>query len=161
MFERPERVKLDFEFGVEFKDHMYDGLPTYHGNYKFQKHFLGSTKIPVMDTEEEIECAKAIDTLPNVAYWVRNVARHPNSFRLPTSSDYFYPDFVALMNDGRILVVEYKGGHLLSSDDTKEKENIGQLWQKQSEGKGVFVMASKNAGGLTVSEQIKRALGEL
>ena len=161
MFGRPERVKLDFDFGVEFKDHIYDGLPTYHGNYKFQKHFLGSTKVPVMDTEEEIECAKAIDSLPNVAYWVRNVARHPNSFRLPTSSDYFYPDFVALMNDGRILVVEYKGGHLLSSDDTKEKENIGQLWQKQSDGKGVFVMASKNAGGLNVSEQIRHALGEL
>ncbi len=161
MFERPERVKLDFSFCVEFKDNMYYGLPTYHGNYKFQKHFLGSNKIPVMDTEEEIECAKAIDSLPNVTYWIRNVARNPNSFRLPTSSDYFYPDFVALMTDGRILVVEYKGEHLLSTDDTKEKENIGQLWQKCSNGTGVFVMASPKVDGLNVSEQIRRALGEL
>lgn len=161
MFERPGRVMLNFEFCIEFKEHMYDGLPTYNGNYVFKKHFLGSKKIPNMDSDEEIECAKAIDNLPNVAYWVRNVARNVNSFRLPTSSDYFYPDFVALMNDGRILVVEYKGGHLLSSDDTKEKENIGQLWQKQSGGKGVFVMASKRVDGLDVSEQIKRALGEL
>lgn len=161
MFERPERVKLDFSFCVEFKDHMYDGIPTYHGNYKFQKHFLGSSKIPIMDTDEEIECAKAIDSLPSVSYWIRNVARNPNSFRLPTSSDYFYPDFVALLNDGRLLVVEYKGGHLLGGDDTREKENIGMLWQKQSNGKGVFVMASKKVDGLDVSEQIRRALGEL
>ena len=35
--------------------------------------------------------------------------RQPNSFWLQTSSDKFYPDFVALLNDGRVLVVEYKG----------------------------------------------------
>ena len=140
---------------------MYDGVPTYHGNYKFQKHYLGSNKVPFMDSDEEIECAKAIDSLSNVEYWIRNVSRNRNSFRLPTSSDYFYPDFVALMKDGRILVVEYKGEHILTDDDTKEKENIGKLWQKESNGKCVFVMASKRVGGLNVSEQIRSALGEL
>ena len=130
-----------------------------HGSYAFKKHYLGAKNIPYMDTDEEVECAKAIDSLPSVKYWVRNVARNQNSFRLPTSTDNFYPDFVALMEDGRILVVEYKGGHLLSTDDTKEKENIGLLWQKQSNGKGVFVMASKKINGLNVSEQIRLALG--
>ena len=161
MFERQGRVMLNFDFCVEFKEHMYDGVPTYHGNYKFQKHYLGSNKVPFMDSDEEIECAKAIDSLSNVEYWIRNVSRNRNSFRLPTSSDYFYPDFVALMKDGRILVVEYKGEHILTDDDTKEKENIGKLWQKESNGKGVFVMASKRVGGLNVSEQIRSALGEL
>lgn len=161
MFARQERVKLDFSFCVDFKEHMYDGIPTYHGSYAFKKHYLGAKNIPYMDTDEEVECAKAIDSLPGVKYWVRNVARNQNSFRLPTSTDNFYPDFVALMEDGRILVLEYKGGHLLSTDDTKEKENIGLLWQKQSNGKGVFVMASKKINGLNVSEQIRLALGEL
>ncbi len=161
MFERQGRVMLNFDFCVEFKEHMYDGVPTYHGNYKFQKHYLGSNKVPFMDSDEEIECAKAIDSLSNVEYWIRNVSRNRNSFRLPTSSDYFYPDFVALMKDGRILVVEYKGEHILTDDDTKEKENIGKLWQKESKGKGVFVMAGKRVGGLNVSEQIRSALGEL
>lgn len=161
MFERQGRVMLNFDFCVEFKEHIYDGVPTYHGNYKFQKHYLGSNKVPFMDSDEEIECAKAIDSLSNVEYWIRNVSRNRNSFRLPTSSDYFYPDFVALMKDGRILVVEYKGKHILTDDDTKEKENIGKLWQKESKGKGVFVMAGKRVGGLNVSEQIRSALGEL
>ena len=31
------------------------------------------------------------------------------SFWLPTSSDYFYPDFMCELVDGRLLAVEYKG----------------------------------------------------
>ena len=50
-----------------------------------------------------------LDSLSGVKYWVRNVSRHPDSFWLPTATDRFHPDFVALLNDGRYLVVEYKG----------------------------------------------------
>jgi hypothetical protein len=32
-----------------------------------------------------------------------------------------------LLTAGRVLAVEYKGGHLLSNDDTKEKRNIDEL----------------------------------
>jgi type III restriction enzyme len=46
---------------------------------------------------------------------------------LPTSSDRFYPDFVAKLEDGRILVVEYKDEHLWSNDDSKEKRALGEL----------------------------------
>ena len=88
-------------------------------------------------------------------YWIRNVAKHPNSFWLPTSTDKFYPDFVAMLNDGRILVVEYKGAHLIDSADTREKKQIGDLWQAKSGGKGLFLMAEKNKDGLTVAEQIE------
>lgn len=65
------------------------------------------------------------------------------------------------MKDGRILVVEYKGEHILTDDDTKEKENIGKLWQKESNGKCVFVMVSKRVRGLNVPEQIRSVLEEL
>jgi len=104
---------------------------------------------------EEFQCAKAIDAQPEVKYWLRNIARHPNSFRLPTSTDYFYPDFVAKLEDGRILVVEYKGGHLVDSQDTKEKEIMGQMWESQSKGKGLFLLAVKNRDGKTIEQQIK------
>lgn len=48
-----------------------------------------------------------------------------------------------MLNDGRILVVEYKGKHLIDSADTKEKLAIGKLWESKSAGKGLFLMAEK------------------
>lgn len=75
---------------------------------------------------------------------MRNIERYPAySFSLPTSTDRFYPDFVALLNDGRLLAVEYKGEHLISADDAKEKENIGNLWAEKSNGKCLFAMVTK------------------
>lgn len=48
--------------------------------------------------------------MKEVKYWVRNLAVQPRtSFWLPTSTDRFYPDFVAELVDGRVLVMEYKG----------------------------------------------------
>lgn len=62
------------------------------------------------------------------------IERQPEfSFWLPTSTDKFYPDFIAQLIDGRILAVEYKGEHLIN-DDSREKELIGQLWEKSSNG---------------------------
>ena len=86
---------------------------------------------------------------------MRNIAKSPKSFKLPTATDYFYPDFVALLNDGRILVVEYKGKPYETNDDSKEKMNIGELWESRSNGKGLFLMAIKrDAKGRDVYKQI-------
>ena len=71
-------------------------------------------------------------------YWVRNLVRKPNSFSLQTSTGRFYPDFVCLLRDGRILVVENKGAHLW--ENAKEDREIGELWAKRSGGKCLFVM---------------------
>ena len=79
--------------------------------------------------------------LPEVKYWVRNLERKPiHSFWLQTSTDKFYPDFVCLLTDERYLVVEYKGNHLWTAEDAKEKREIGELWEKRSEGKCLFIM---------------------
>ena len=76
---------------------------------------------------EEFDCAVFLDQLDAVKYWVRNLASRPDSsFWLQTSTDKFYPDFVALLTDGRILVVECKGEHLWSNDDSKEKRAVGE-----------------------------------
>ncbi|MDR1231425.1 MAG: hypothetical protein LBK61_08495 [Spirochaetaceae bacterium] len=140
---------------------MYDGELYYEGSYKFTKHFLGNHKIPLMDggeNGEEFQCAKALDAEPQVKFWLRNVARHPASFKLPTSTDFFYPDFVAMLNDGRILVVEYKGEYLAETPDTKEKANIGEIWAKLSKGKDLFLLTTLKKGGKTLEEQIKEKI---
>jgi type III restriction enzyme len=59
---------------------------------------------------------------------------------LPTSTDKFYPDFVVRLKDGCILVVEYKGADRWSDDDSKEKRLIGEVWEKRSGGRCLFIM---------------------
>ena len=90
----------------------------------------------------------------------RNLStRSQTSFWLPTSTDRFYPDFVALLQDGRIFVLEYKGADRVDTGDTKEKTNIGQLWADKSAGKGVFLMAQlKDEQGRGLKEQIASAV---
>ncbi len=156
------RVEVDFNNRFEFFDNMYDGEPLYQGTYNFDKHYLGKNKVPSFDggqSGEEFACAKAIDTNSNIKFWLRNVARNKNSFWLPTSSDKFYPDFVAELNDGRILIIEYKGAHLADNADTREKALIGKLWEEKMQGKGLFMIALKTKDGLNVAEQIEAKIG--
>ena len=111
-------------------------------------------------TGEEFECAKLLDTLPAVTFWIRNLSTRPQtSFWLPTSTDRFYPDFVALLEGGCIFVLEYKGEHLITADEAKEKINIGQLWAAKSDGKGLFLMAQeRDERGRSLKDQIAAAL---
>jgi type III restriction enzyme len=157
LFENQYRKVLDFKNGFEFKKGMYDIIIPYSGKYKFIKHFLGNNNIAAMNGEEAL-CAQAIDTEANVKFWLRNMENKSVSFRLPTSTDYFYPDFIAMLTDGRILVIEYKGSHLADSQDTKEKEAIGGIWEKQSDKKGLFMIAVKNKDGKTIDQQIKEKI---
>lgn len=112
----------------------------YRGAYPFKKHYY--TQIgDLEDRGEEFNCAVFLDSLHEVKVWVRNLERRPNhSFWLQTSTDRFYPDFVCLLNDGRYLVVEYKGEDRWSNDDSREKRIIGDVWAKRSNGKCGFVM---------------------
>ncbi len=106
----------------------------------FKKHYHRQVG-ELGDKGEEFNCALFLDQLPQVAVWVRNLERQPEkSFWLPTGTDRFYPDFVCQLTDGRILVVEYKGEHLWSGDDSKEKRILGELWAERSGGRGIFVM---------------------
>lgn len=148
---------------LEFREDMFDDEPLYKGSYQFSKHYTGADKVPAFDgkndgTEgEEFRCAQVLDSIPQVSYWVRNVARKPGSFSLPLSHDRFYPDFVAVLKDGRILVVEYKGKHLATNADTAEKANVGALWARQSH--NLFLMAEAKKDGLDVRQQITKVIG--
>ena len=81
----------------------------------------------------EFACASYIDGLEEVEFWVRNLDRNPQfSFWLQTSTDKFYPDFIAKLKNGKVLVIEYKGDHL-KNPDTDEKEKLGHLWASLSD----------------------------
>ena len=81
-------------------------------------------------------------------------SRADASFWLQTSTDKFYPDFVALLIDGRMLVVESKGEHLWSNDDSKEKRTVGDLWADRSKGQCLFVMP-KGADWAAITATLK------
>jgi type III restriction enzyme len=134
-------VTVSFDHTFTFRDGMYADQRRYRGHWRPTRHFLGPDRVPAFDRAdygEEFRCAQALDSLPGLKFWIRNVARHPDSFWLPTATDKFYPDFVAQLNDGRLLVIEYKGSHLASGADTAEKRIIGQLWEDRSNGAGLF-----------------------
>lgn len=126
----------------------------YEGSYRFRKHVYPN--IGQLKSEgEEFECAVFIDQNPNVKRWIRNLERRPDSsFWLQTSTDRFYPDFVAELIDGRVLTVEYKGEDRWSNDDSKEKRVLGELWAERSERCCLFIMP-KGKDFASIDELIK------
>lgn len=164
LFAPESKVEISFDKGFSFDNKMYadEGILRYRGRFKFEKHFLGSDRVPAFDgneTGEEYQCAQALERLPNVKYWLRNIARHPNSFWLPTATDKFYPDFIAELTDGRRLVVEYKGALTAEGADTNEKRTIGALWERASASKGIFVVVEKEIAGKDMHAQLAAKVG--
>ena len=162
LFAPGAKPEVSFDTAFVFRDGMYQGERYYRGRWQPSKHFLGSHAVPAFDGAddgEEVQCAQTLDSLPEVKFWVRNVARHPASFWLPTATDKFYPDFVAQLEDGRLLVVEYKGAHIADSSDTAEKRTIGELWQRTSNGKGVFVVVERSVNGRDMRQQLLDGIG--
>lgn len=154
-------ARLDAHHHFEFKPGIYPARWYFNGRYNFNKHYYplpGELNDDL--AAEETACAIALDEMSEVVCWVRNLERQAlASFWLPTSTDRFYPDFVAQLKDGRILVVEYKGAHLFSNEDSKEKRTIGSVWAAASAGKCVFAMVTDIAtAGKSVAAQLKGAV---
>ncbi len=155
-------LKLEFEKPFEFNDKLYEYNLSFMrfyggGNYQFIKHFLGPNRIPAFDGKddgEEYKCAVAIDQSPKVKTWLRNADRVEGSFRLPLAEHWFYPDFVGVLNDGRMFVVEYKGADRKSNADTIEKDAIGRLWASKSDGRCLYRTVYEKDAGKDVSRQL-------
>lgn len=133
-------IDVSADLCFEFQEDRYPANWYYEGSYVFRHRYFRQVGELGADGEE-FECARFLDYLPEVAYRVRNLERRlESSFWLQTSTDRFYPDFVALLNDGRILVVESKGADRWSDDDSREKRTLGELWAERSQGRCLFVM---------------------
>ena len=125
------------DLSIIFDEQTYAPNQPYSGATKFSKHY---TRLigDLLPTGEEFDCAVHLDRLDKVRYWIRNVDRKKSSFWLQLPHDKFYPDFVAMLTDGRILVVEYKGGHLYEAEAVKRQ--IGNVWAEASGGQCLFCM---------------------
>jgi len=153
-----------FRYEFTFHPDRYPSKPPfYSGRYRFKHHYYGGGRIHDLRERtdmgrvaEEFLCAQAIDLNPLVKHWVRNVAGDDSfSFWLPTDTDYFYPDFVCELNDGRVLAVEYKGEVYKTNDDSREKNQVGHQWEATSGGKCLFLMAvAQDDQGRDVGQQI-------
>ena len=133
---------------INFKTIVYEPGWVYEGGFQFKKHYFGSKPGELSEkradgkTTEEFQCAQFLDgELQGVEFWVRNLARKTTSFRLQTSKDWFYPDFLCQLTDGRVLAVEYKGEHLFIG--AEEKRAVGAVWESRSGGHCLFVMPSE------------------
>lgn len=158
LFGDDSSVCLSEQFMYEFSPSSYPSKPPYYaGKYKFQKHYFPNGLIEDLKANgEEYECAKVIDSLPEIKHWIRNLVRRgQSSFWLPLAHNKFYPDFVCELEDGRMLVVEYKGEAYVSNDDSAEKRMVGELWAKLSDGKCLFIMAvEQDKDGRDVRQQV-------
>lgn len=157
-------VAVDFHHTIAFDPLSYPKRWDCPANYRWKKHFYvmpGDLPHKRRDgsLSEEFLCAVALDQHPRVRMWVRNLA-HESQFWLPTPSGRTYPDFVAVLDDDRILVVEYKGGDRVSNADSRTKAAIGEAWARASGGRCLYLMATiaSEAGGLSVDAQIQRAI---
>lgn len=116
-----------------FEPYRYNVASFYTGPFRPGRHFYA--RMGKMNPFE-VECARIIDGLPGVETWVRNGETLPGNYSLPTSRGNFFPDFVAKMRDGRVLIVEAKGR---ADEYDREKDNIGRRTAEVSGGRVAFV----------------------
>lgn len=148
-------------FAFRYDPRSYPARWLYAGRHRFSRHYYPLPGELKPDHEaEETACAIELDGMEEVKWWVRNLERQPlAAFWLPTSTDRFYPDFVAQLRDGRLFVVEYKGGDRYSNDDSREKRDIGKVWAAASGGRCVFEMVTDVAtAGRSVAAQLRAAI---
>lgn len=128
------------DLSMIFDERTYAFNQPYAGATKFNKHYtplVGDLK----PSGEEFECAVHLDRMDEVRFWIRNVEGKRSSFWLQLPHQKFYPDFVAMLADRRILVAEYKGGHLYEAE--KVKRHIGSVWADASGGTCLFCMPTE------------------
>lgn len=153
-------LHADEAFEFRFDPHAYPvpGNKRYGGKFRMAKHFY-PVVADLEDGSEEMLCALAIDGHPKVKRWVRNLDSEPvHAFWLPTSFGRFYPDFVCELEDGRVLVAEYKGEHLRTVPREIEKAQVGKVWAGKSGGRAIFAMLFKQEQGMNVSQQLDASL---
>lgn len=90
----------------------------------------------------EYEAIQQIAALENVLWWHRVIDRR--GFCLNGAINH-YPDFIVATQRGTIVLVETKGEHLASNDDTLQKLHLGRAWQNQLGAKFKYLMVFKSA----------------
>ena len=157
LFGAQAAVETSFAFEFDFSPSGYAPHWTYVGHpYQFERHYYAAVG-ELKNAGEEYECAKALDRTHKVKHWVRNLERR--GFWLPLAKHKFYPDFVAELIDGRFLALEHKGKVYATNDDSREKCNVGDLWEQKSGGKALFLMTVIEQDKPSLFDQIAAKIG--
>lgn len=141
-------LTVDESNSINFATMGYEPSWLYEGAFVFKKHYFGNKPGELEERRadgkerEEFRCAQYLDGLEDVRFWARNLSKRSSSFRLQTATDWFYPDFICMLTDGRVMAVEYKGGDRVTNDDSRDKQAVGAVWESRSGGKCLFVMPS-------------------
>lgn len=130
--DRHERVSVGGAFQIAFDPHSYAPNADYDerrwGSYDFRHHYY--PRIGDFDSREEFECACWLDQQAargRIRYWVRNLVNKVGSaFFLQKANGRFWPDFICMLPDASILVIEYKGAQ--GWTDAQDDRDIGALW---------------------------------
>ncbi len=92
--------------------------------------------------KEELDFAGKLNILENIHWWFRNLEM--SGFHIQGwKKQKFYPDFIAKTKKGNYIVIEYKGEHLIGSDDSDYKEAIGMEWERLAGNNYHFKWAEK------------------
>ena len=105
----------------------------------------------------ELKVIEKVSSLPNIKWWHRNMDRL--EFCINGYMNH-YPDFIVMTNSGKIVMVETKGEHLTSNDDSREKAELGKIWQAQAGAKYRYYMVSEqdiasNPNAIALDEFLK------
>ena len=91
---------------------------------------------------DERSIIQKVAALPNVKWWHRNIDRL--EFRINGFLNH-YPDFIVYTHSGRVVMIENKGDFLTSNDESKDKAELGKLWQAKAGDKFRYYMVSKDS----------------
>lgn len=87
----------------------------------------------------ELKVIEKVASLPNVKWWHRNMERM--EFYINGYLNH-YPDFMVMTNSGKVVMIETKGEHLTSNDDSRAKAELGKKWQDLAGAKYRYYMVS-------------------
>jgi superfamily II DNA or RNA helicase len=101
--------------------------------------------------KEESDFASRLNALENIYWWFRNP--EISGFCIQGwKKQKFYPDFIAKTKNGNYIVIEYKGEHLATNEDSDYKKALGAEWEKLSGGGYHFKWAERNSVDNIISE---------
>jgi len=86
--------------------------------------------------QEELDFVGKLNTLENIYWWFRN-PEMSGFYIQGWKKQKFYPDFIVKTKSENYIILEYKGEHLMGSEDSDYKEAIGKEWEKLG-GKGYY-----------------------
>lgn len=71
---------------------------------------------------------KELESDSSVAKWTKNHGIRIIYFTEQNKFRTYNPDFLVEYTDGRIEIVEMKGGHLIKNPETKKKKEFADKW---------------------------------